>query len=141
MRAKLIKNVRRWKGKPWIDSGAHFDKGTNCLCFLIKEITDLNLVDISKDKTINRLIHMAKPPSHDILWEHLIRYLNPINIKDIIPGDFVLFLDRKINVNHFGIITEPGTILHASLPDKKVVEHSLRRTDSPYRALRIPEID
>ena len=86
-----------------------------------------------------------RKPDGKSLIAHLNKILEPIDIKEAIPGD-ILIMCFMINPQHVAILSEKNgrsTVIHASLQDKKVVEHNISDNWKKriIRAYRIPGIE
>lgn len=131
-RAAIVAEARSWIGTPWAPSGAVKGVGANCLGFLAGVARELGLTDLVA--AFAPYGGYALPPEPRALLRGLRRHLARVALSEARPGDILLF-DLGEGLRHVGLLSAPGTIVHAHRSKGRVVEQRLVWT--PHSAYRI----
>ncbi len=122
----LVQEAVKWIGRPYSASGTQ-ECGANCLGVfggILRNLGGLEglVAEIEKHAKYARPIHSGQ------LFRLLTtsKYLETIRPKRLETGNFLLIRFAG-EPQHMAIITEPGIVLHASGPHKRVIQHGLPR--------------
>lgn len=128
-RAAIVAAARRYLDVPWMHQG-RTQYGVDCAGLLMCVAYDLKMRDV-RISDYGRLPDAKRAQA--IIDEHMDR----VPFSDLCPGDVLSFVILN-DVQHYGVLTEPGRFLHAYEPVGRVVEQSLagqwmRRLRGCYR--------
>ena len=115
-RAELVRQARTYLGVPYQHQGRTRD-GADCVGLLVSIAADFG---IQIPYSTNYDWH----PDRQIFLEGALQYCDPIPTADRQAGDIGFFRMTKGRW-HTGFFTDPDTLLHSSLKDRRVVEHRM----------------
>lgn len=114
----LISKAREWLGTSWQHNQRKKGIGVDCVNFLteVAKESGYQLKPIPKE--------YGRTPITDGIRTYLNENLEYKNSRDIESEDILLFKFAGYN-NHVAIATSINTMIHASLPHKRVIENSI----------------
>lgn len=124
-RGQIIIEARTWLDTRFRHQGRAKGKGVDCLNLVIAVASDLNLTPRDFDWEAMPEYHgYGKSPNEPLLLSGCDRFMDRIEIADMLPGDIAIFRFVE-EAQHFGIITQvdPLYVLHAYAQARKVTEH------------------
>lgn len=135
-RSEIVTLARAWIGTPWAPVGSRKGVGANCVGFLAGVAHEAGLEGLAE--TFRPYAGYAVPPQPLTLLLALRRHLQPIGVRQVLPGDLLLF-DLGAGLRHVALASGPDTIIHAHQTKGRVVEHRLLW--HPHSAYRLVEVD
>lgn len=104
-RNDFVALARTWKGTPFHHQGRLKGVGVDCIGYAVELAKEAHIL------TPNDITNYARYPHDDTLLLGLQSHLEEIPVKDILPGDILLFKIYK-DPQHIAILTDLG-IIHA----------------------------
>lgn len=123
-RLEVVAEGRTWKDTPFRHQGSRKGHGCDCIGFLRRIATDMNLCieDLWGPKA-KLFDGYSELPDPEKFMAALDTFMDEIPLKEVLYADIILFKSR-VNPTHLGMVTDEGMI-HSYLKNKKVVEHGL----------------
>lgn len=115
-RAQFVGEARTWLDTPYRHQGRLKGVSVDCVGLVIGVAQALGLSDFD-------VTDYDKRPD-GTLQVRCEAHMMPIPRGDALPGDVLLFHWAN-NPIHLAILTDENTIIHAYLPNRKVVEHGI----------------
>jgi len=131
--ADIVAEARTWLGTPWVHQASVKGAGCDCIGFVVGVAEAFGIPEAKAWK--NDLLFRGYPvtPVMDKLLAAVEKYLDPVSVPRIEPGDILVFnliIPQHIALPmHFGIVSQikPTYIIHAHAPKSvgRVVENIL----------------
>lgn len=132
--SQIVTEARSWLDTPFAHQAILKGVGCDCRGLLMGVALALG-IDGAEAANADPACHQyARQPHADALCKACERYLDPIPLSAIEPGDVLMMTYRSTEPRHFGIVTcvDPLTMIHAfAAVAQKVTEH---RLDDRWRA-------
>lgn len=129
-RAEILAVARTQTGIPWMHQAHTLGVGLDCLGFIVASGAAAGSPELQAVMARPELWAYGREPNPEALFVALDEYLDRIPSSDVLPADVALMRMPKWPM-HFGFIGEGDTLIHCSLPHRRVVEH---RLDEGWRA-------
>jgi len=113
----VVLQARTWLHTPYHHQGRLKGVGVDCAGLVIGVARELGL------STFDITGYTARPDG-DSLRQACQAQMQPLTIEQLRPGDVLLFR-FDAHPGHLGFLVGIDTLLHAYLPRRRVVEHSL----------------
>jgi NlpC/P60 family putative phage cell wall peptidase len=117
---QVVLQARTWLHTPYHHQGRLKGVGVDCAGLVIGVAHELGL------STFDISGYTARPDG-DSLRQACQAQMRPLALDQLRPGDVLLFR-FDAHPGHLGFLSAAQTLLHAYLPRRKVVEHSLDAT-------------
>lgn len=114
---QVVLQARTWLHTPYHHQGRLKGVGVDCAGLIIGVAHELGLSSFDIEGYTAR-------PNGDSLHQACQAQMQALTIEQLCPGDVLLFR-FDAHPGHLGFLSGTDTLLHAYLPRRKVVEHSL----------------
>lgn len=136
-RTELIEEARDWLGTPWKHQGRLKGVGVDCVGFVVEVARAVGVLEV------NEAANYQRRPNGNTLRSEFDRHLARVPLVALRPGDVVLLASVDV-ADHVALVGDHPdglSLIHAYLPQRRVVEH---RLDDQWRerivsAYRLPE--
>lgn len=110
--ARIIAEARSWIGTPYQHQASL--KGVACDCLGLVRGVWRALYGEEPERIPPYARDWAETATSEPLAEAGLRHLRPVDVRDFVPGDVLLFRWRAHMVaKHAAIVASPGTMIHA----------------------------
>jgi len=129
-REEIVREARTWLGTSFHHQGRIKNVGCDCIGLVVGVVHELDIPSLDGNGKLSQHdnTNYGRMPDGKSLKAQLDRFLNPISLKDIQPGDILLLKFEK-EPQHVAIISDyHGSglgMIHCYAQSRKVVEHRL----------------
>lgn len=131
-RAQVVAEARTWLGTPYVHQGRVKGEAADCAGVILGVAHALGLTDFE---------HLA----YDRVPDGSLLSVCEAQMTRILPaharGGDVLVFKFEHWPTHLAFLTEPGVVLHAYMPRRRVVEHRMERAMLVVAAFRLPGVE
>ena len=129
--ADLVAEARSWTGTPWVHQASCKGSGADCIGFIAGAAANAGSADARRFLATPEWRSYGRDPNPAFMFAVCDELMDRIAIADATVGDVLIFFCGDRRPLHFGLITEPGKMIHNWLTARRVCEHQL---DAGWRA-------
>jgi NlpC/P60 family putative phage cell wall peptidase len=115
-RAEFLAELRTWIGTPYRHQGRLKGIGVDCVGLVIGAARECGIADV-------QVTGYDRRPDGTLL-SRMLEHVSPVAFNEAQPGDVLLFQFATVAM-HIGVLSAPDMLIHAYMPNRKVVEHRL----------------